>query len=47
MFNIFRGEIGSGTLSGKMVLVSIVENNKIYAYFMAEKKNKLFNRAFP
>ena len=29
--------MGSGTLSGKMLLVRIVENNKIDAYFMACK----------
>ena len=28
-------DIGSGALSGKMLLVRIVENNKIYAYFKA------------
>ena len=27
--------IGSGALSGKMLLVRIVENNKIFAYFRA------------
>ncbi len=27
--------IGSGTLSGKMLFVWIIENNKIDAYFMA------------
>ncbi len=26
---------GSGALSGKMLLVRIVENNKMYAYFRA------------
>jgi len=41
--NIFRivrfchlaSEFGSGALSGKMLLVRIVENNKIDAYFRA------------
>ncbi len=27
--------VGSGALSSKMLLVRIVENNKIYAYFRA------------
>ncbi len=27
--------LGSGALSGKMLLVRIVKNNKIYAYFRA------------
>ena len=34
--NIFsKKHIGSGVLSGKMLLVRIVENNKIDAYFRA------------
>ena len=42
MFMIFQmgGEIkvkklGSGALSGKIFLVKIIENNKIYAHFRA------------
>ena len=31
----FNREIGSGALFGKMVLIRIVENNKIDAYFRA------------
>ena len=34
-FNIGKRIIGSGALSGKMLLVRIVENNKIDAYFRA------------
>ena len=28
-----RSFLGSGALPGKMLLVRIIENNKIYAYF--------------
>ena len=31
---------GSGALSGKMLFVSIVENNKVYTYFRAGSVNQ-------
>ena len=31
----YQSNIGSGALTGKMLLVRIVENNKIGAYFRA------------
>jgi len=32
---IVTKKVGSGALSGKMLLIRIVENSKIYAYFTA------------
>ncbi len=36
---IYKTYIGSGALSGKMLIVSIIENNKIDAYFRTGYEN--------
>ena len=36
-FTFNQSNVGSGALNGKMLLVRIIENNKIYDYFRSDK----------